>query len=97
MIVEYQDYLRSEEWQARATAAKRRYGYRCALCNSDRPLEAHHRTYARVGHESPLDLIPLCEDCHRRHHGNLPRAPMFVAGQLPLFFRAHCPQDEELN
>ena len=31
-------------------------------------LEAHHRTYERVGFEWPGDVIALCHDCHHDHH-----------------------------
>lgn len=65
----YDEYLRTEEWQARATAAKARYGGRCAL-DDDHPAEhAHHRTYERRGRELPDDLVPLCADCHAKFHG----------------------------
>ncbi|MHB8641403.1 MAG: hypothetical protein ACYDA3_00730 [Gaiellaceae bacterium] len=64
----YREYLQSPEWRTRAAAAKARFGNRCALCNSDGPLEAHHRTYERIGEELPEDLIPLCADCHGAYH-----------------------------
>jgi hypothetical protein len=65
--VDYKAYLQSDDWKARADAAKRRAGYRCQLCNRSRTqviLNVHHRTYERLGHEQPDDLTVLCEDCH---------------------------------
>ncbi|MEP6977595.1 MAG: hypothetical protein ABI948_06035 [Thermoleophilia bacterium] len=64
----YQDYLQTPEWRERAEATKARFGGRCALCDADESLEAHHRTYDRVGHELPEDLTALCSDCHRGYH-----------------------------
>jgi 5-methylcytosine-specific restriction endonuclease McrA len=43
----------------------------------------HHRTYARIGSEDPMDLVVLCSRCHRKHHDTL-RAT--VQRQLKLPF-----------
>ena len=64
----YATYLQSPEWRQRADAAKARFGNRCALCNAEGPLQAHHRTYERVGNEIPEDLIALCAGCHDGFH-----------------------------
>jgi len=69
MVISYAAYLQTAAWRERAAEAKRRAGGTCALCPSTLELEAHHRTYARVGHELPTDLVVLCNRCHRRHHG----------------------------
>jgi hypothetical protein len=53
-------YLESPEWHELAEAAKKRFGHRCALCNTDPGLQAHHRTYDRVGGELVEDLTALC-------------------------------------
>ena len=71
-VTDYHAYLRSDVWRRRAAQCKRRYGYRCALCNTIGPLNAHHRTYERLGFEISSDLIALCRHCHARHHGKLP-------------------------
>lgn len=60
----YHAYLKSATWQAKANEAKRRAGYRCQVCNSPERLEAHHRTYERLGCELPADLTVLCAVCH---------------------------------
>jgi hypothetical protein len=64
----YRQYLQSDDWRRRADAAKARFGGRCALCNAIANLQAHHRTYERVGHEAPDDLTALCDDCHSAYH-----------------------------
>ncbi len=80
MRVDYDDYMQSAEWQEQANAAKGRAGHRCQVCN--RPatavtLEAHHRTYERLGQERAEDLTVLCRDCHALYEKNkrIPRPP----------------------
>nr|AGC72346.1 hypothetical protein [uncultured bacterium A1Q1_fos_2004] len=80
MGVEYYQYIQSEEWRQRANEAKRRAGYRCRVCNRSSKevvLNAHHRTYKRLGHEDPDDITVLCRDCHELYELNkkLPRLP----------------------
>lgn len=65
--VDYYEYIRSPQWRRRADAAKRAAGDRCQVCNrhkSEVTLDAHHRTYERLGHERPEDVTVLCRDCH---------------------------------
>lgn len=51
------------------------YHNQCALCSADGSgddvsLHVHHRVQrADGGTNHPENLIPLCEDCHHRHHG----------------------------
>ena len=66
----YADYLQTPEWQARRKVMLRQAGYRCQVCNTDRLLHVHHRTYERRGMEQPADLITLCGDCHKLFHDN---------------------------
>lgn len=66
---EYQAYLLSDEWHEKSNEVKSRAGYRCQLCNSDRSLQAHHRTYANVKTDAEIeDCICLCKTCHRGFH-----------------------------
>jgi hypothetical protein len=67
----YQEYLASDQWKDKRAAARRRAGYACQICNSRMPpLDAHHRTYERIGNERDGDLIVLCRPCHRIFHDN---------------------------
>jgi|GEM_PF-2903918 len=73
MGINYYAYIASEEWRQRAHAAKQRAGNRCQVCN--RPsgevmLNAHHRTYERLGNEHPDDITVLCRDCHELYERN---------------------------
>ena len=87
---EYRDYLRSPTWWAKAIAAKARANWRCQVCECEGPLEAHHITYARLGHETAGDILVLCEACHMEIHGRR------EARQLSLF-RPTPPTGAELN
>lgn len=64
----YADYLKTPEWKRQAARAKKRYGGKCALDAKHGAADAHHRTYERRGRERPEDVVPLCRDCHQRHH-----------------------------
>lgn len=66
----YHAYLLSGEWIVKREAAIRAAGGRCQVCNSTRELNAHHRTYERIGRELPEDLIVLCRCCHKLFHEN---------------------------
>lgn len=66
----YSEYLKSAGWQTRRAAALKRAGHRCQVCNGDKRLEVHHRTYERLGHERAADLVVLCRDCHQLFHDN---------------------------
>jgi 5-methylcytosine-specific restriction endonuclease McrA len=65
----YRRYMRSRAWRsspARLGEIEAARGA-CRLCGSAGPsahLEAHHRTYARLGRERLDDLTLLCSACH---------------------------------
>ena len=90
--VDYHEYILSAEWRERAEAAKRAAGYRCQLCNSaDGHLHAHHRTYARLGHEEPSDVTVLCSRCHGLFHDKitLPDIHLSVIESMPNILAQH--------
>lgn len=64
LSINYYEYIQSPEWKTKAEAAKKRAGYRCVVCNGTDRLEAHHRTYERLGNELPEDITALDHDCH---------------------------------
>lgn len=66
--VRYREYIQSTTWRKKAEEAKARAGNRCQVCNRSRAevqLEAHHRTYERLGNELSEDITVLCRDCHQ--------------------------------
>ena len=71
--VNYYSYIQSPEWKAKADAAKKRAGNRCQVCNRHKSqvvLDAHHRTYERLGNERPSDITVLCRGCHEIYEAN---------------------------
>lgn len=64
----YAEYILSPAWKAKADEAKKRVNSRCQVCNSPDKIQAHHRTYERLGYERPEDITVLCDECHERHH-----------------------------
>ena len=61
---EYRAYIKSYAWRARRQRALEKAGFRCQVCGDRRRLEAHHVTYANLGHELDEDLTVLCWQCH---------------------------------
>ena len=68
--IDYHQYLGSDLWREKATMAKENAGQRCQVCNGTYRLEAHHRTYERLGFEDRDDITVLCRDCHQVFHDN---------------------------
>jgi hypothetical protein len=62
--IDYHEYIRSPDWRIKAEEAKARVGFRCQVCNKTGLLDAHHRTYDRLGAELPEDITVLCRGCH---------------------------------
>jgi hypothetical protein len=67
--LKYAQYIKSRVWKERSRRAKSETGGRCAKCGREAPLDAHHKTYARLGREKNGDLLVLCRRCHGREHG----------------------------
>lgn len=40
---------------------------KCAICGESRIVEVHHIDHNREN-DSPINLIPLCPNCHRLYH-----------------------------
>jgi hypothetical protein len=52
-----------EKYAPRGHAVARRKCERCKLSTTD--LALHHKSYERLGRESPSDLELLCPNCHK--------------------------------
>jgi hypothetical protein len=70
--IPYAQYLKTEHWKNLRSKMLKRAKYKCELCNDNRRLHVHHKTYERRGCEWKSDLIVLCEDCHAKFHDKLP-------------------------
>lgn len=69
-MVDYQEYIRSDKWRGLAERIKDERGRRCQVCNSKGQLDAHHRTYERLGWEEDNDITVLCRACHELYETN---------------------------
>lgn len=71
-MLTYGEYIKTPEWGRIRNEAMSRAEWRCQVCgihSSNSPLEAHHRSYRRLGKPGELkDLIVLCEHCHGLFH-----------------------------
>ena len=66
--------LYGPDWKSFTAVVRKAWDYRCGLCGrTDQPTEVHHNTYAHAGNERFFDVIPLCADCHERHHAVVAR------------------------
>lgn len=72
----YREYIKSKAWKAKSAECISRFKGRCAVCYGTVQLQAHHRTYDRLGCEEVEDLTCLCGDCHTRFHGILQKKDM---------------------
>ena len=59
----YHHYMQSDTWMLKSRAM-RDYFKTCAVCNSDKHLQVHHKHYETLGHERLEDLTVLCGDHH---------------------------------
>lgn len=74
----YDEYTRTPEYKRIAALARKEWGYQCLMDVRHRGyVEMHHRSYAHVPFgEDWRDLIPLCEECHRKFHDRLVKPPV---------------------
>lgn len=64
----YLNYIRSKQWAQIRDEHLERCERWCEICHAARACQVHHWTYARLGHEHPLDLCAVCVTCHHRIH-----------------------------
>ena len=67
---EYEEYLDSEDWQAKRELVFERSGGICEGCRERKADEVHHLTYAHIGKEFLWELVAICGVCHERIHEN---------------------------
>lgn len=70
---QYSAYLAGPDWRARSRAAIAAAGGVCTYCMERPAVQAHHISYARVGHELPEDLRAICIPCHILEHQEEPQ------------------------
>jgi 5-methylcytosine-specific restriction endonuclease McrA len=69
-MISYVKYVRSKDWRMNSARLRefKAAHYQCRLCPNSKAsghkLEAHHRSYDRLGCEQDGDLTTLCSECH---------------------------------
>lgn len=75
-FIGYAEYLQTDRWKQIRAEAIARAGGRCQVCNTSMGLEAHHRTYEKLGTPDELeDVTILCQSCHELFSERLPATP----------------------
>lgn len=67
MIIDYQEYITSPEWEAKREQKLEEQDHTCEICGG-RATQAHHLHYRTLGNESMEDLQALCWECHQKEH-----------------------------
>ena len=67
----YQEYLRTDQWMLIARQVKKDANWQCEVCGSKKDLVVHHTTYEHLGYDMyhMEDLHCLCRHCHEKLHG----------------------------
>jgi len=67
--MDYKEYLQTDYRKDLSKQCKEEAGNKCQLCNSEKNLNTHHRSYRRrwLPWEKD-DLIVLCNKCHSKFH-----------------------------
>jgi len=67
----YSEYLQSNWWGIVRQRTLNQWHGKCVLCNTEKDVHVHHRTYVNRGKEDSTDVIVLCKICHGKHHFSL--------------------------
>ncbi len=63
----YQKYVRTDCFRICTQDYVKRHSS-CEMCSKSARLQAHHLSYANLGHERSDDLLAVCEECHKMFH-----------------------------
>lgn len=99
-MTDYKTYIQSEAWKAKAKQRLVIDGYRCVMCGAEgtpwNSLQCHHMNYKHLGSEDvDVDIVTLCDCCHRRVHRLMHRVTNSRTGQrgwtteLPQLVQRH--------
>ncbi|MGL4759566.1 MAG: HNH endonuclease [Patescibacteria group bacterium] len=79
-----------QNWNAYETQRRHtllRDGKRCTICNSKSDLTVHHIVHrSKGGTNNNINLITVCQTCHRKIHGDL--RDIVISGTNPTKFRS---------
>lgn len=68
-LEEHTKYLSTPQWREKRRRVLERAHGRCEGCGQRDATIAHHLTYVRWQHEMLFDLVAVCEECHKKIHG----------------------------
>lgn len=67
-MINHKDYIDSPEWARKKEEYYSKHPRKCQICNTEKRIHLHHKTYERLGKEEDNDLVPLCAAHHERLH-----------------------------
>jgi len=91
----FTDYVTTKTWKRRRNRALEKAGWRCQKCGRQGlALFVFHRTFVRLGHERPGDLIVSCSDCLKKRStvpASVVRGRRYLALARDVFAAEHHP------
>jgi hypothetical protein len=70
----YYIFLKTPYWKLISAEIRRKFKFRCVMCDSNKNLRVHHKNYEFHGFEHTKNgfnsLTCVCNDCHSKHHGH---------------------------
>lgn len=70
----YNIFLQTPYWKLISSLIRRRFEFKCVMCDSNKDLQIHHKNYEYHGFEHTKhglnSLTCVCKDCHSKHHGH---------------------------
>lgn len=99
---QYQEDLKHPLWAKKREVILFRDNYQCRVCGSKTNLQVHHLKYSngkRAWEYPNLDLITLCEDCHKKVHSNCKHQlyPKYEDEALKYNFKKRAVMSEDLE
>lgn len=72
--MEYAEFLKTPYWRIVSYSVKRKFGFKCLMCDSNFKLRVHHKNYSIHGREHTNEamesMVCVCDSCHSKHHGH---------------------------
>lgn len=64
----YHLYIKSIFWENRKNKYYQKYPRKCVICGSVKNIGLHHLKYEDLGNEKDVDLVAVCNECHKGFH-----------------------------
>lgn len=87
----YIDQLNTFDWKLKSYQIKKRDGFKCQICGSNKKLHAHHVVYEPdlMAWQYPDNYyVTLCETCHLYEHSIIDNKPelkeMLLSGMMGI-------------